>query len=61
MDDTSINVVEVIPFKSFKQMIRLVNQELNKNRYVEIWDKFIYSEKKGMHRDGITRETVTNN
>lgn len=35
--------VEAIPYNSFKEKIRIVAQELEKNRHVEVWDKFIYS------------------
>ena len=52
IDDISINAAEAIPFRSFKEMIILVNQELKKNRYVEIWDKHIYSAEKWRKLDG---------
>ncbi|WP_313758537.1 hypothetical protein [Tissierella sp.] len=42
----SYNVAEAIPYKNFKEMINIVSQELKKNRYVEVWDKFIYSAEK---------------
>lgn len=41
-----MNVVEVIPYKNFKEMIKIVKIELKKNRYVEVWESFIYSAKK---------------
>ncbi|MGN9164942.1 hypothetical protein ACTNDY_06595 [Tissierellaceae bacterium HCP3S3_D8] len=44
--EMSTNVAEVIPFKTFKEMIKIVKEELKKNRYVEIWDKIIYSAEK---------------
>ena len=40
------NAAEVIPFKNHKQKFIIVHQELKKNRYVEVWDKFIYSAEK---------------
>ncbi|MBU5439479.1 hypothetical protein KQI42_15800 [Tissierella sp. MSJ-40] len=43
LDEISINVAEAIPYKSFKEMTNIVEKELNKNRYIEIWDKYIYS------------------
>ena len=41
-----MNVAEVIPYKNHKEKFRIVFQELLKNRYVEVWDKYIYSAKK---------------
>lgn len=46
LDELSINVAEVIHYKSFKEKINIVMQKLMKNRYVEVWDKFIYSAEK---------------
>lgn len=44
-----ISVAEAIPYKNHKEKFKLVSQELNKNRYVEVVDelKIIYSERKG--------------
>lgn len=39
-------VAELIPYKNYKQKFIIAHQELNKNRYIEVWDKFIYSAKK---------------
>ena len=41
-----MNVAEVIPYKNYKEKFKLVFQELMKNRYVEVWDRHIYSAKK---------------
>ena len=46
MDTISINVAEAIPYENFKEKINIVMEELKKNRYVEVWDKFIYSAEK---------------
>lgn len=46
LHDISANMAELIPYENFKERIRLVNIELNKNRHVEVWDKYIYSEAK---------------
>ena len=46
LDEISINVAEVIPYYSFREKIIIVAEEILKNRYVEIWDKFIYSAEK---------------
>lgn len=46
MDTISINVAEAIPYENFKEKINIVMEELNKNRYVEVWDEFIYSAEK---------------
>lgn len=46
MESANINVVELIPYKNFKQMIKITKQELMKNRYVEIWSGYIYSAEK---------------
>lgn len=42
----SDNVAEVIPYKNNKQKFIIIHQELKKNRYIEVWDKVIYSAKK---------------
>lgn len=43
MQGAGLNVAEIIPYGSFKEMIRTVKQEVKKNRYVEVWDEGIYS------------------
>lgn len=42
----SVNAAEAIPYKNDKHKYNIINDELKKNRYIEIWDKFIYSAKK---------------
>jgi len=37
---------EVIPYNSFKDRVKIVREELSKDRYIEIWDKHIYSAEK---------------
>lgn len=46
--EISYNVAEGIPYSSFKDKINKVNEELKKNRHVEIVteNKIIYSAKK---------------
>jgi hypothetical protein len=46
--ELSINVAEAIPYKNFKEMTKIVEGEVKKNRYIEIWDKvrIIYSAEK---------------
>ena len=46
-----MNVVECIPYETFKERIRIVKEELKKNRYVEVWDKYVYSAEKWGRRD----------
>ena len=46
LDEISTNVAEAIPYKTFKEKINIVLEELLKGRYVEVWDKFIYSAEK---------------
>lgn len=48
LDEISYNVADAIPFKSFREQIRIVNQEVMKDRYIEVWDelKVIYSAEK---------------
>jgi len=41
-----MNVAEVIPYKNYKEKFTIVFEELMKDRYVEVWDNFIYSAKK---------------
>jgi len=44
--NVNVNAAEAIPYRNFKQMIRIVKRELKKNRYIEIWENVVYSEKK---------------
>lgn len=48
LDLISTNAADAIPFNTFKEQIKLVNQELSKNRHVEVWDelKVVYSAEK---------------
>lgn len=39
-------MAEVIPYKTFKEKNRIIAAELKKDRYIEKWDKLIYSAKK---------------
>lgn len=41
-----MNVAECIPYKTFKERLKITKREINKGRYVEIWDEHIYSAKK---------------
>lgn len=41
-----MSVVECILFRTFKERLRIVKEELKKNRHVEIWDKYVYSAEK---------------
>ena len=36
---------DAIPYKTFKERIRITSEELDKERYIEVWDelKIIYS------------------
>lgn len=42
----SANAAEAIPYKTFKEKNRIIATELKKDRYIETWDKFIYSARK---------------
>lgn len=44
-------VVELIPYENFKEKIKIVSEELRKNRHVEVWDKYIYSVSKDIEVD----------
>lgn len=46
--EISTNTAEGIPFETFKEKIRIVAEELDKDRYVEVWDKLklVYSAEK---------------
>ena len=44
--EMSTNIAEVIPYKTFKEKNRIIAAELKKDRYIETWDKLIYSAKK---------------
>ena len=36
-------VTEAIPYRTFKERIRIVKEEERKDRYIEVWDKYVYS------------------
>lgn len=36
-------LVEVIPYRSFKEKIRIVKELQRKNMYIEIWENMIYA------------------
>lgn len=38
-----INMAEIIPYRNFKEKIEIVRCEEGKGRYVEVWNKLIYS------------------
>lgn len=48
LDEISTNVAEAIPYKTFKEKINIVLEELLKGKHVEVWDKqkLIYSAEK---------------
>lgn len=51
-----MTVAELIPYKTFKERLRIVSKELKKGRYVEVWDKHIYSATKWKEgNDGVKR------
>ena len=41
--EISINAVVVIPYRKFKEKTRIVKEEIEKGRNVEVDEKFIYS------------------
>lgn len=52
LHEISFNAAEAIPYKDFKDKNKIIADELKKNRYIEIWDKFIYSAEKWRGGDG---------
>lgn len=40
-------IIEIIPYSDVKERIKIVSQELEKNRHIEVWDGYIYSQSKG--------------
>ena len=36
-------VAELIPYSTFRERLRIVAEELKKGRYIEVWEKHIYS------------------
>jgi len=44
--------IEVIPYKNFKEKIKIVKQQLDKSKSVEIIGKYIYTEKQDIDVDG---------
>ena len=43
LHENSLNAVVVIPYRKFKEKIRIVKEEIEKGRKVEVDEKFIYS------------------
>ena len=43
MHGNSENVAEIIPYKNFKERIRISKEEVERGRHVEIWENYIYS------------------
>ena len=41
-------LVEVIPYKNFKEKLRIVKELQRKNMYIEIWENMIYASKRGI-------------
>ena len=41
-------LVEVIPYRNFKEKIRIVKELQSKNMYIEIWENMIYASKRGI-------------
>lgn len=52
LNDISINVAEAIPYRDFEEKTKIVEEELSKDRYVEIIEdcKLIYSAQKWKRR-----------
>lgn len=50
--------IECIPFKTFKEKLKIVKAELKKNRNVEVWDKFIYTTTKGDFYDNYQEQIL---
>lgn len=46
MESLSINMVEVIPYENFREKIKIVKHEIQKGRYIEVWDGYVYSAKR---------------
>lgn len=48
LQEINSSIAEGIPYKSFKQKINIVKQELAKDRYIEVMDKpkIVYSAEK---------------
>lgn len=46
IEKQNLQVAEIIPFISFSEKLKLVNQEISKGKYVEIIDRNVYSTKK---------------
>ena len=50
--EISYNAAEAISYRDHKDKNKIIADELKKNRYIEIWDKFIYSCEKWRDGDG---------
>lgn len=46
MEDNGTNVATIIPYKKFKEKVRIVNEELKKGRKVEVDERNVYSYRK---------------
>lgn len=56
-----MNVVECIPYRTFKERIRIVKEELRKGRYIEVWDNYVYSAVKWRrHNEWDSRKAIEN-
>jgi len=39
--------IEAIPYSTFKERLKIVKEELEKGNYVEVCDKYVYTETRG--------------
>lgn len=43
MHENSENVAEIIPYNGFREKIRISKEEIERGRFVEVWEGYIYS------------------
>ena len=49
-ESESVVVAEYIPYRTFREKIRIVRENLDQGRYVEDWDTGIYVQKEEFSR-----------
>lgn len=46
-------IVELIPYRTFKEKIRIVREQELMNKHVEVWDGYVYAVSKSKDREEI--------
>lgn len=46
-------LIEIIPYRNFKEKIKIVKELQRENKYIEIWDDVIYAATKYSELEGL--------